>query len=245
MRLSDARILAVYPQDTTTRFLDRIVSYLQNHLGDDFYCYKIKSTEQSHHDCFKMINNARNKFIIFLGHGRSDSLFGASIPDDENLFANSSVALMGEPRSLNENIFIGIQNCGIFNGNVVFALSCQSNRRKDSIGYHSILGGAKSFIGFGDIPTDLEDDNGLSIRELSIFKGIFVRIVKICLLYCIKENCTTEKLVDLIKIKTNREIFSLFKTNTRSKGKIAKHLFYFKNDITIMGSHFVDLLQLK
>jgi len=243
MSWTDCSIFCVYPQDSTTAFLDRIISYLSVSLKSKFHCFKVKLNDNSHDECLKIINIYENRIVIFLGHGKSDMLYGACGDEGDNVFLNNE-SEKDNTDYFNKKDFITIENASIFKNNIIFSLSCNSNVLRHSIGQAAIIEGAKAFIGFGNIPTDFEKDNELTKREIAIFKGILVKIIKKSLLYAISNNTTVEVLVDSIKIITNKEIFKLLAQvkGVRNKNKIAKHLYYFKKDIVIFGKKHIQLL---
>lgn len=244
MSWSSCKVFCVYPQDNSTRFLNRIVSYLKRNLGDDFHCFKVKLHEGSHTECIKKIDELENKVIIFLGHGKSNLLYGACGSEAESAFINHE-AVEENPEYFNKQDFINMNNCSIFKNNIVFSFSCNSNQIKNSIGNTSIMNGAISFIGFGDIPSDFETEKELTQREISIFKGIIVKIIKKSFLFSWKQNFSIEQLVDTIKVMTNKEVFKLTVNNKgiKYRYRIAKHLFYFKNEIEVFGQKYIKLQQ--
>lgn len=242
MSWTDCKIFCIYPQDETTSFLNRIVSHLTNSLGNDFHCHKVKLTESSHSECLKRTASLKQRLILFLGHGRSDMLYGSCGKSGENIFLSDDVET-DNTDFFNKKDFISLKNADVFEDKIVISFSCNSNTTRRSIGNASISGGALSFVGFGDIQTDFDKEKEMTEREIAIFKGIIVKIIKKTILYSYANNLTVENLVDAIKIMTNKEIHILL---TKHKGikyrnRIAKHLFNFKNEIKIFGDKHLNL----
>ncbi|WBV59899.1 hypothetical protein PFY12_12700 [Chryseobacterium camelliae] len=211
-------------------------------LGDKFHCFKVKLNDSSHNECLKIINEMVGKFIIFLGHGRSDALYGACGDQGDNIFISDDLK-EEDPIYYDRQDFITIENSNVFNQNIIFSLSCNSNIIKKSIGESSIRNGAVSFVGFGNIQTDYEIDKNFTKREIAIFNGILVKIIKKSIVYAYQKKYTVEKLTDIIKIMTNKEINCLL---TKHKGikyrhRIACHLYNFKNEIQIFGNKHITL----
>ncbi|KGO93788.1 hypothetical protein [Flavobacterium subsaxonicum] len=240
MKLHKSDIICIYPHDRTTFFLRRIINHLKINLGDKFYYINLKLNDRSHDDCIAAIEPLEDKLILFLGHGRSDELFGSCGDEGDNLFVNP-ILLLEEKKYYNRKNFIGKENAAIFKNKIVFSLSCNSNVIKNSIGEASVAQGARAFIGFGDIQTDFDFDKDLSKMEVAIFKGIVVRIIKISVLQSYLYSYTLENLVNLIKVQTNKEVYKLLLTNTRGKNKLAKELYNFKNEILIFGDTQIRL----
>jgi len=203
----------------------------------------VKLNEQSHTDCLRTLNTLENRIIIFLGHGRSDKLYGACGDQGENLISIGAEAIEDNTQYFSKPDFITISNANVLARNIVFALSCDSNALKKSIGDSAIKNGVYSFVGFGDIQTDFEDDKELTRREIAIFKGIIIKIVKKSLLYSLQNKFTVEKLVDTIKIMTNKEIYKLLTIykGIKYRSRIAKHLYSFKDEIEIFGDKYIQL----
>src|SRR5258708_26395188 len=94
--MPEKRILIVHPYDKTTTFLDRIKSHLQTQFRDEVHYFSVKPNIESHEKCLERINNhSANGLIIFLGHGRSDTLYGAK--GDEYAASVSEEAIAESP----------------------------------------------------------------------------------------------------------------------------------------------------
>lgn len=240
------KIFAIYPTDKqqSTRFLNRINNYLIKNLNDDWYCYKNKFSEEDHKRCINNANKSQTKFIIFMGHGRSDRLFG-SCAKESNDFVSYDAMEYNQEFYKNEN-FINAGNIGMFKNKVFFSFSCFSNRNdKNSLGRIAIQEGVNCFIGFGDIPTDYIEENKFPVRAIALYKGIITKIIKQSLYISIKNEYSAQGLVDLIKIITTKEMQNLILINNCRniyKEKILEYLFLFKRDIMVFGNSFEKLI---
>lgn len=246
------KIVAIYPTDKqeSTNFLDRINTYLKRKLNGDWLCIKLNFSEQEHLDCIEFISTTKDKFILFMGHGQSDKLFGSCSKESSD-FVSLEAMQYNELIYKNEN-FIHIHNIKAFKDKILFSFSCNSNRNdKNSLGRNAIQNGVKSFVGFGDIPTDYIDiwpkkkprmitAEVFPKRAISIYKGIIIKIMKQSLFVSIQNSYTVQGLVDLIKIQTCKEIQNLIlsKNKNRHKSVIIEKLFVFKSDIVIFGNSF-------
>jgi len=253
------KIIAIYPTDKqeSTRFLNRINTYLKRKLNEDWLCIKLNFTEKEHLNCIEFISTVNDKFIIFMGHGRSDRLFGSCSKESSD-FISSEAMQYNELFFKNED-FIHIDNINAFKNKIFFSFSCNSNRNdKNSLGRNAIQNGVKSFIGFGDIPTDYIDiwpikkpkkksDEIFPKRAIAIYKGIIIKIIKQCLFVSIKNNYTVQGLVDLMKIQTNKEIQNMIlsKNKNRHKKNIVEKLFEFKSEIIILGNSHEKIFELQ
>lgn len=239
-------IFGIYPTDRqqSTKFLNKINTHLKNELGIKWHCYKIKFSDIDHNNCVNFAKDNSAKLIIFMGHGKSDVLHG-SCNKDSNDFISSDVIQYEDIYYRSEN-FINNKNLGMFKNKIFFSFSCNSNRNeKNSLGRIAISNGVISFIGFGDIPTDFILENNFPYRAIAVYKGIIVRVIKTSLSTAIKNNYSVSKLVDLIKIQTNFEIFELIlNKNIRHKDSIIENLFKFKNEIVIFGDKYAKLVNI-
>lgn len=237
------KIYCIHPYDRTTQFLERIVNHLRQEFGSEFHCFKVKANNASHLDCLKAIEVQKNNFVLFLGHGKSNLLYGACGDNADNLFTSGYAQEESSSHYKNEQ-FLFSENIGVLKSNIVLSLSCNSNEKgKNCLGVFAIQTGAKSFIGFGDIPTDYDEQVDFTEREIAIFKGIINRVIKKSIAISFKKNFTVEKLVDTIKILTNKEIQNLIYKHkgVKYRHRIAKHLFRFKEDIVIFGDRYAIL----
>lgn len=239
------KIFGIYPTDKqqSTQFLNRINTYLKRELDNDWHCYKIKFSEFDHERCIKTVSKNNVKFILFMGHGRSNVLFGSCAKESSDFISIEAIEL-NENFYKNEN-FINSENIEKFKGKILFSLSCFSNRNdKHSLGRNAILKGVKSFVGFGDIPTDYIEDNKIPLKAISSFKGLLVKIIKDCLSVAIKNNYSVQGLVDLIKLEVTREIqkIALSKNKQRHKDTIIELLFSFKDEMKIFGDPSIRVI---
>jgi len=234
-----SKIFAIYPTDKreSTKFLNRINTYLIRNLKKDWHCYKIKFTDDDHINCLKQAKESPAKFILFMGHGRSNCLYGSCAK------ANSDFISPDAERENNElyknERFIDESNIGNLSNKVFFSLSCNSNENSArTIGRKAIEKGILCFVGFGDIPTDHIEGKKNPPKAIAVYKGLITKIIKESLYISIINNYTVDRLVDLIKIITYKEIQTLLYTKNRHKKNIIEKLLLFKNEIVIFGNKF-------
>lgn len=234
------KILCIYPDDHSTRFLDRVQNHLKRNLPDIFHCYKVKPNQVSHDQCFERLQGVpEEKLIIFLGHGRSDCLFGANSNCD--LFV--SPYFEGVDDYENDN-FINSDNINVLSGKKVFCLSCNSNEK---LGKLACQNGTRAFIGFGDIPTDNEVLPEIKTRLpllIARFKGEISWIVKTSLLYSIQNNHNFSQLIDSLRLFTNIRInhVVLNHPGLRQRRLLADYLYNFKHEMKLFGDGNEPLL---
>ncbi len=152
--MSTKRILIIHPHDKTTQFLESINNNLQPEFSNDIQYFRIETNDNSHKQCLERIKeHPSNGIIIFLGHGRSDALYGSKGDEYSPSLEWEEIAAFPDLYYFNES-FISKSNADVFYEKKVFCLACNSNNK---IAEYAIDKGAISFLGFGDIPTSSEE----------------------------------------------------------------------------------------
>ncbi len=229
-----SKIICIYPDDVTTRSLNNIPYFLNKNFHSIFHCFKVKPNDKSHDDCLKRVQSGSEEFVIFLGHGQSNKLFGA-------ISRNTDIITTDFSSQYKSDNFINKGNIEVFKGKNVFCLSCYSN---EYLGKWAYENGANSFIGFGNIPTDWEDSyekTFLSKKDFYLHRRLITEIVLNSLLIAINEKYNMGQLVSLIKILTNNYIFELIKGNRTHKWVI-DNLYSFKKNIKLFGDSIIRLI---
>lgn len=235
-----SRILCIYPQDNSTRFLNRIQNHLKQNLTETFRCYKVKPNQESHDDCIERVRRVTSEeLVLFLGHGRSDRLYGAN--SNSSFFV--SPYFEGITDYENDN-FISRDNIDIFTGKKVFCLSCNS---ADGLGKLAVQSGARVFIGFGDIPTDNEILPEIRTRLpllIARFKGEINWIVKTSLMYSLKKNHNFFQLADMVRLLANSRTNEIILRHQglRQRRLLADYLYGFKQGMKLFGNGNEKLL---
>lgn len=245
------RILIVHPHDKSTGFLDRIKSHLQSKFSEDCHYFNIKPQFVSHKQCLSEINNFSGKgLILFMGHGKSNCLYGAK-GDYYGTLENELVKEEDPEKYFYEDNFINDQNINVFKDKKVISLSCNSNGQ---IGRKAIEFGAKVFIGFGDLPTsvgELEDKGeesktgiSLSTVEQAIKTEINYIIKKSIEIGIIKKYSFAE-LVELIHFISNQRIsdYLVNQKKISERKLIANYIYNFKKEIKIYGNKNEKLIE--
>ncbi|WP_188466217.1 hypothetical protein [Bizionia arctica] len=185
-----------------------------------------------------------------MGHGRSNYLYGAKGKLFDNAFISEDAKKEHPEDYFYKEEFITFDNIDSFKGKKIFCLTCNSNGK---IGLEAIRKGAKVFLGFGDLPTSIEElkeqkeENkpGTSLAKIEkALKTEINYIIKKSITICIQKNQTFEQLVDLIRFITNQRIsYYLVDQKKISERKlIANYLYDFKQGIVIYGNRKEKLI---
>jgi len=239
------KIFGIYPIDKqeSTTFLNRINTYLCRELDNQWHCYKTKYTDEDHESCIKKAIDSHAKLILFMGHGRSDCLFGSCNKKAQDFIAGD--AIIENPEFYKNEHFIHSENITEFKNKIFFSFSCFSNRNDaKSLARNAINKEVISFVGFGDIPTDYIKEKNIPLKAIAVYKGIISKVIKISLSMSIKNNYTVEEMVSLIKVLTIKEIQKMILSpyKNRHKEVIVKNLFLFKQEIMIFGNRYEKLI---
>ena len=241
------QIFVIHPYDKTTTSLKEISDFLHEKLGDVVDYYEISANDYSHRDCLeKLESKDENNLIIFMGHGRSDSLYGARGDNFEAADFISIEAIDENPNLYYKNeSFICSETTTIFNNKKVFCLSCRSN---EHIATTAISNEAISFLGFGEIPSSFEEIQNVDktiLEDISeIVNKEIIYIIKKSLMFSIVNNYNFEQLCNLIKFVSQQRISDYLvnqKTN-HNRYNIANILYNFKSNVKVFGDRKVNVL---
>ena len=212
-------IYFIYGIDPTTNFLQNIIDTLEinNIRVDVIRCNSNQDSYNETIDRIKLIPDGAT--VIFLGHGKSDQLYGGQ---DSNL----------ERRSL-----INIKGMSILRGKKLLAIACDSaNLIKSSMK----LSGLVKAIGFKELPTEMNEvvdnkrlvDQGISIEDINDYKNIIVTtIAKSLVCYSRDGGNNFYLLYDYIELLINKEInTSVIK---KRNARLAKLLYQMKADMVL------------
>jgi hypothetical protein len=243
--MPDKPILIIHPQDNTTKFLNRVKNHLIESFSDQVHHFNVHPNDRSHKDCLARIaKHPETGFIIFLGHGRSDKLYGAKGKKYGSLVSFEATLEYPDEYYYNDD-FINIDNIDIFSGKKVFCLSCNSNEK---LAHYALDKGAILFLGFGDIPTsrgEMTDRNGDVSNELIIkIKTELNYIIKTSLFYGIRMKFTFQELLNLIKFITSQRIAEV-KINQKyfkERNTLSDILYCVKKETIIYGNNKLKMI---
>lgn len=236
-----SKILIIHPEDNSTKFLDKIKSDLVKNHSELIHHFNIKPNDSSKLKCIETIQKyPKGSLIIFLGHGKSNCLYGS-----KGKFYGYKETVSDEAINENNHLyyyddkFIDESNIEVFKNKNVFCLACNSNGR---IGNEAIKTGANTFLGFGDIPTSIFEFE----EKYKYVSNDLVRYMKSEINYIVKKslnisinNCLTfEELHYYITFITNQRISEILVNQKKNKERyrLTDNLYLFKNQIKIFGN---------
>lgn len=247
----EKQLLIVHPYDKSTSFLERIKNYLQAEFPDSSHYFNIKPNDFSHEECLSLISDASKfELVLFMGHGKSSCLYGAK-GDYYGTMENLEVKAEAPEKYFYQDNFINEDNLHVFSDKKIISLSCNSNGQ---IGRKSIEYGARVFLGFGDLPTSIEElkeqgeesKSGISLSKIEqALKTEINDIIKKSIGIGIHKKYSFSELVDLILFITNQKIshYLVNQKKISERNLIANYLYTFKKEIKIYGNKEEKLLQ--
>lgn len=245
------QLLIVHPYDKSTSFLERIKNHLQAKFPEDSHYFNIKPNIISHRQCLSGINDFSTQgLILFMGHGKSNCLYGAK-GDFYGSLENELVKAENPEKYYYNDSFINEQNLNVLNGKKIISLSCNSNGQ---IGRKSIDYGAKVFLGFGDLPTSVneleeqgeENKSGISLSTVEqAIKTEINYIVKRSIEIGIVKDYSFTQLHELIQFISNQRIshYLVDQKKINERKLIANYIYNFKKEIKIYGNKNEKLIE--
>ncbi len=244
-------VFCIYPNDRTTSSINRIVRHLHHRTPISIRTYKVRANSISHENCLEEVAKLSNETtIFFFGHGRSNYLYGAVANTFDNIGDTSSIDPV-EGFAYNHMTFIGQQNIDVFRDKKVFSLACNTAKLK-GIGQIAVeKGGAKVYLGFGEIPTSKEEiEERLKLKNIpkriaERFKGEINIILKEALSYSIENNHTFSEFSNQIAFVTNRRAYDIVMNHKRFAYRrlIADMLYLFRSQMRLYGNGDLKLIE--
>lgn len=244
------QLLIVHPYDKSTSFLERIKNHLQAKFPENSHYFNVKPNYISHKQCLSEISNfSNNGLVLFMGHGKSNCLYGAK-GDYYGTLENELVKAEDPDKYFYEDNFINEQNINVFEGKKVISLSCNSNGQ---IGRKAFEYGAKVFLGFGDLPTSVgeleakgeESKSGISLVKIEqALKTEINDIIKKSIEIGIVNDYSFLQLFDIIHFISNQKIsnYLVNQKKVSERKLIANHIYNFKKEIKIYGDKNIKLV---
>lgn len=205
--MNNKKINIIHPKDDTTDFLEEIYSYIKINTGVEINLLRLESKED-HVEFFKLIHLFPNdELVLFLGHGTSTCLSGASTKEYELIE------------------FISEKQLKVFEEKKVILLACRSDQYLKVFFENCNI---KSAIGFPNLITDLNEVeyyhnserlSNIIQGDIDIFKIAIVDVIKYSLEDFINNNLSFYQLFNRIKLRINKRVVKFYNT-TPNKGKL-------------------------
>lgn len=244
-------IFCIYPNDKTTSSLNRIVRHLHHRTPISIRTYKVKARPISHTNCLEEVLKLSSKTtIFFFGHGRTNYLYGAVANSFGSIGGINTIDTINH-YGYNHMAFIDQTNIDVFKDKKVFSLACNTAKLK-GIGQIAVeKGGAKVYLGFGEIPTSKEEiEKRLKLKNIPLriaerFKGEINTILKEALSFSIANDHTFLEFSNQISFVTNRRAHDIvmYHKKLAYRRLIADMLYLFRTQIRLYGNGHLKLIE--
>ena len=233
-------MLLVHPVDPTIKRLERLLKYVICHTdssesllikpGD---IYKKKALNE-------LEKRSKEDFIVFLGHGRSDALFGSK--GAEWTAVVSPEAIEQDPdKFYNDENLISSTNYQLLKGKKIFCFACNSvelGQTLEKSGIDCVL------LGFDRLPTtkeEFKEDWHLSVSRhmLAATKGCLDIAVRQCIITAVEQHCEFGEMEDIMKFELQKQISFLLASKARYRYELANVLSAIKGNVMVVGDRSV------
>lgn len=229
-------IFLVHPIDPTIKRLRRIIRYVIRHtkMAETLLIFPGEAHKKYAHK--KIEEQSDEDFIVFLGHGRSDALFGSK--GVHWIAEVSPEALSENPNEFyNDENFISLDTYHLFNNKKLFCFACNSVQFGKNLEKHGIK---MVLLGFDKLPTtkeEFKDDWGITVSEhmLAATKGCLNIAVRQCVIAAAEEHREFGELEEIMKFELQKQISYLLSSKARYRYQLANVLAAIKANVMVVG----------
>ena len=239
-------ILLVYPQDPTIRRIARHGRRLTKRLPCITQEKVLMPIDASKTMALHAIRDCgKDDLIVFMGHGRSDALFGARGKYYHQVEFADYRALEEHPEDYyNDENFIDEATFRLLRGKKVIIFACVSNE----FGELLVNAGAKAVLGYGKLPTtkaEFKDDwhyNWVNGHAVSAMSGILDVSFVNALMRVVRFDGNMVDLVYSIKDEIHLQIAKLLYSKARYRYMLADVLSTVEKSIIAIGETSTPLI---
>lgn len=239
-------ILLIYPQDPTIRRIERhgkrIVRSLPS-VAERIVIEPKDSSKTQAHLAIKASND--NDLIVFMGHGRSDALFGARGDKyKEAEYVDYRVIDENPELYYNDENFIDGTTYRLLAGKKIVSFACVSNE----LGKRLVNAGTKVALGFGKLPTtvaEFEDEwhyKNVNSHVAAAMSGILDVSFGRALLRTVKQGGNMTDLAYCIKDEIHWHIAMLLYSKARYRYLLADVLSVVEKAVVVSGDATLPLV---
>lgn len=233
-------LFLIHPIDPTIKRLKKLVKYVEKNTifsesllikpGDTYKIQALKEIQE----------RPVEDLIVFLGHGRSDALFGSK-GADWNAVVSPEAIEQNPNKFYNDENLISLNNYHLLQRKKVFCFACKSielGKALEKRGIDCVL------LGFDKLPTtyeEFEDDWHLSVSKhmLAATKGCLNVAVRQCIIIAIDLHCEFGQIEEIMKFELQKQITFLLTSRARYRYELANVLADIKANIMVIGDRSV------
>ena len=239
-------ILLIYPKDPTIRRIERHGQRIARILMDVTKRIVIRPADSSKTQAHVAIKGTdTSDLIVFMGHGRSDALFGAR----GNRYAQAEYAdyrIVEEKPELyyNDENFIDGSTYKLLTDRKAVCFACVSNQ----LGEILVKQGSKAVLGFGKLPTtkaELEEEwhyRDVNSHVAPAISGILDVSFGRALIRAIRQGGSMADLAFCIKDEIHWHIAQLLYSKARYRYMLADVLSTVEKSVKVIGNASLPLI---
>lgn len=239
-------ILLIYPQDPTIRRIERHSKRIVRSLPSVAERIVIEPKDSSKIQAHLAIKASNDEdLIVFMGHGRSDALFGARGDKyKEAEYVDYRVIDENPELYYNDENFIDGTSYRLLAGKKIVSFSCVSNE----LGKRLVNAGTKAALGFGKLPTtvaEFEDEwhyKNVNPHVVAAMSGILDVSFGRALLRTVKQGGNMTDLAYCIKDEIHWHIAMLLYSKARYRYMLADVLSAVEKAVVVSGDATLPLV---
>lgn len=233
-------VYVINPIDPTIKSLRRLARHLSQQIPalSTIFIFPGDCHKYSTYDKLEKLSNDTS--IIFMGHGRSDALFGSKGKYWNAMFNDE----LDETNDYfyNDEDFITEETYSLFAGKRLIIFACNSTDLSEKL----LENGASVVMGFHRLPTSVDefrDDWGIQASDhlIAAMNGclnIAFRntITKACL-----DHLCFSQIESLMKLELQRQIVNVLTSRAHYRYQLVNTLSHIKRDIKVVGQRNLRL----
>ncbi len=235
-------IRIISPQDPTIRSVERQARRLDRRLGADSRVYVVKPNVISKNKCHHLIDSwSEDDLIIFMGHGRSDALFGSRGKNFDMTGSDDAIDKESDDY-YNDESFIDETNYHLLSGKSIICFSCES----DSLGIKLLEAGARAVVGFGKMPSsrpefelDAHFKEKINNRMIAYINGALNVAFRDAVLITHKMHGSLIEFATYFKMEIRRQVSLLLHSKATFRYCMANVLYDISRTVIVLGDKSV------
>ena len=230
-------IRIISPRDPTIKSVERQARRLDRRLQVASRIYVVMPNKDSKMTCHRFMRKwGRNDLIVFMGHGRSDALFG-SRGNLFNVAGAEDIMDIETDDYYNDERFIDESTYHLLAGKSIVCFACES----DLLAKKLVEAGAVAVVGFGKMPTsrlELEQDAhiiGVSDRMVAYINGALNVAFREAILMTHKMQGCIADIAVYFKMEIRRQVSLLLHSKARFRYSMANVLYDIAKTVVVLG----------
>lgn len=233
-------VYVINPIDPTIKSLRRLCHFFLKWLPEISVVYIFPGEHHKKNVHSLLRNMPDNTSIIFMGHGRSDALFGSK-GKYWNAFEIPDYVEYPEQYENDEN-FINADSFNLLKGKLLIIYACNSTELAKTL----LRYGSKVVLGFYRLPTSKEeffDDWHIraSSHLIAAINGCLNIAFRNTILRSVKEHLAFSDIESLMRMELQRQIVHVLTSNARYKYDLANVLSHIKLELKAIGDRSLKL----